>query len=149
MLAQLCCPTIAILRQQRRWVARFVEGSLFAGPASLVALGGWLTTERGQTVWRAAARWPCRCLGAEWFRQQSDAGIHAVGGPAASGHDGIVGQRDDVQDGGSDVLGPFGRQRDVWQRLVGQRWALLSPFIVGEAKAYRVSLRGQDPHVYS
>jgi hypothetical protein len=52
---------------------------------------------------------------------QSDAGIDAVGRPAASVNDGIVGQGDDVQDGGSDVSGPSGGQRDVWQRLVGQR----------------------------
>jgi hypothetical protein len=31
--------------------------------------------------------------------RQSDAGIDAVGRPAASGHDCIVGQGDDVQDG--------------------------------------------------
>jgi len=30
---------------------------------------------------------------------QSDAGIDAVGGPAAGGYDGVVGQRDDVQNG--------------------------------------------------
>jgi len=30
--------------------------------------------------------------------RQADAGVEAVGGPAASGYDGIVGQGDDVQD---------------------------------------------------
>jgi hypothetical protein len=51
---------------------------------------------------------------------QADVGVDAVGSPATGGHDSVVGQRDDVQDGGLDVLGPSQRQGNVWQRLVGQ-----------------------------
>ena len=54
------------------------------------------------------------------LNRQSDAGVDAVGGPAASGYDGVVGQRDDVQNGRFDVLGPPLRQRNVWQSLVWQ-----------------------------
>ena len=53
--------------------------------------------------------------------RQANAGVDAVGSPAASRRDGVVGQGDDVQDGGFDVLGPSGRQRNVWQKWVGQR----------------------------
>ena len=49
--------------------------------------------------------------------------IDAIGGPAAGGYDSIVCQRDDVQKGRLDVLGPSGRQRDVWQGVIGHRHA--------------------------
>jgi hypothetical protein len=54
---------------------------------------------------------------------RDDAGVDAVGRPVASRYDSVVGQRDDVQDGGLDVLGPSGRHRDVWQGLIGQWYA--------------------------
>jgi hypothetical protein len=53
--------------------------------------------------------------------RQADACVDAVGSPAAGRHDSEVGQGDDVENGRLDVLGPSGRQRDVWQLMVGQR----------------------------
>ena len=50
---------------------------------------------------------------------QSDAGVGAVGGPAASRYDRVVSQGNGVQDGGLDVPRPSGRKRDVWQSRSG------------------------------
>ena len=47
--------------------------------------------------------------------RQANAGLDAVGSPARGCYDSVVAQGDDVQDGGSDALGPSGRQRNVWQ----------------------------------
>jgi len=47
--------------------------------------------------------------------RQADSGVEAVGRPAAGYYDSVMGQGDDVQNSGLDVLGPAGGHRNVLQ----------------------------------
>ena len=54
---------------------------------------------------------------------QPDPSVDAVGRPAAGCYDSVVGQGNDVDDGGSDAVGPAGGQWDICRNVILQRWA--------------------------